>query len=156
MKVVRAAATSTTKSLASSSVLGSSYVLRQPHPREAILNAIFPDPRKPDEPARRHMAMCRELAELGMKLATAAAHRARRDAADDGARPQSRAAGEPDPVETFVRLTGAVTQAIALEARIAQGQPIPATARSPWTRPRAPTQGPSFLVEFPFSGDDPS
>jgi hypothetical protein len=121
---------------------------------EAILNAIFPDPRKADEPARRQMAMCRRLAELGMKLATAAAHRARQDAteaANDGARPQSGAAGEPDHAQTFVRLCDDVMQAIALEDRIAKGLPMPSTARSPWMGPR-----PSFLVELPFRGDDPS
>jgi len=109
------------------------------------LNAISPFPTAEAEEERRarHLRMARELAELGMALARAAANQALlawREApsvaaeppapdttpADTSARNQAAepAAGarpRPDHALAFARLSRAVRQTIALEARIAAG-----------------------------------
>ena len=79
--------------------------------------------------------MCRELAELAMELARAAARRTLQawqaeEAAEPAnnskaSAPAARAAKTPDPGLLFARLSTAARQAIALEARIAAG-PAPA------------------------------
>ena len=98
------------------------------------LNAIAPIPPGTDAAERtaRHLRMCQELAELGMELARAAAARALRDwatPATPAASPDENPAPEPtpqaaaaktlDPGLLFARLSRAVRQSIALEARIA-------------------------------------
>ena len=99
------------------------------------MNAISPVP--PDQPGAartaRHLCLLEELAELGMELARAAAQQALAEwnrppqnataspapetAASRGARPGPRL----DPGLTFARVSRAVRQTIALEARIAAG-----------------------------------
>ena len=82
--------------------------------------------------------MCRELAELAMELARAAARRTLQAwQAEEAAEPANnskapapaaraaRASKTPDPGLLFARLSTAARQAIALEARIAAG-PVPA------------------------------
>jgi len=96
----------------------SSSVLTNPNPGSPTLNALSETP-PPDERTERHLAMCQEMAELGMKLVRAVSHKALRDWTEEAPEPQAKAAKKPDPALTFSRLTGAVRQAIALEARIA-------------------------------------
>jgi len=98
----------------------SSSVLNNPKPGRPTLNAISPEPPPADERTQRHLSMCEELAELGMGLVRAVAHKAMQDWTEDEARAKP-PAKRPDPAQTFVRLSGAVRQAIALEARIAKG-----------------------------------
>jgi hypothetical protein len=82
------------------------------------VNAISPEPQPPpDERTERHLAMCQEIAELGMQLLRAVAHQAIQDWTEE--QPEAKAPKKPDPALTFSRLSGAVRQAIALEARIA-------------------------------------
>jgi hypothetical protein len=128
---------------------------RRPH-----LNAISPIPDESQvERTARHLRMCRELAELGMQLAQAAAQRALRDlqAEPPQAEPSqvepSQAEAPPapppapgtepreprrttDPAILFTRLAGVVRQAVALEARLTAGPPSPSTPHAP--APHAP------------------
>ncbi len=85
------------------------------------MNAIAAEPPKPDERTQRHLAICQELAEIGMQLVRAVAQKAMQDWAEEA--PEAKAPKKPDPALTFARLSGVVRQAIALEARIAQGPP---------------------------------
>jgi len=89
------------------------------------VNAISSEPPRANERTERHLAMCQEMAELGMQLVRAVAHKALQEWAEDEAQAKP-AARKPDPALTFSRLSGAVRQAIALEARIAQGPPTQA------------------------------
>ncbi len=117
------------------------------------LNALAPTA----EPARkaRHLAMAQELAELGMGLARSAAARATTLFAEEAAAPppDPAEAPEPPPVTaavpltpaqshafTFARLSNAIRQAIALEARIAADAfaPRPAAAARAPAQPRRP------------------
>ena len=94
------------------------------------MNAISPPKRHPDaaERAGHQLTVCRELADLAMELARAAARRtlqawqAQEEAepanADKAAAPARRG---PDPGLLFLRFSSAVRQAIALENRIAAG-----------------------------------
>ena len=87
--------------------------------------------------------MCRELAELAMELARAAARRtlrawqAEEEAETAAAKPVAEAPGAktPDPGLLFTRLSTAARQAITLEARIAAG-PAAFAPRSSRTAPR--------------------
>jgi len=96
-----------------------------PSPGSPTLNAIS-EPPEPDERTQRHLAMCQEMAEIGMQLIRAVAHKAMQDWTEEEPEPQAKAAKKPDPALTFTRISGAVRQAIALEARIAQGPPTQA------------------------------
>ncbi len=131
------------------------------------LNAIspFPPAETEDERKARHLRMARELAELGMTLARAAANQAllawreapsaaaepptlagsrpRASAPDEsapdiqanethGAEPAAGIRPRPDHTLAFARLSRAVRQTIALEARIAAGD-IASPRRHPRT-----------------------
>ena len=94
------------------------------------MNAISPPQRHQDEAERagHQLTVCRELADLAMELARAAARRtlqawqAQEEAepanADKAAGPARRG---PNPGLLFLRFSSAVRQAIALENRIAAG-----------------------------------
>ncbi|HEX4260622.1 MAG TPA: hypothetical protein VHY76_05940, partial [Acetobacteraceae bacterium] len=98
------------------------------------MNAIPPAPSTDPERTARHLAMLRELAEIGMALARALGEQAlaalEAPATPDAAAPQAEATPQPstartDPGLAFARVARAVRQCIALEARIAAG-PLPA------------------------------
>jgi hypothetical protein len=57
------------------------------------MNAIAPEPPKPDERTQRHLAMCQELAEIGMQLVRAVAQKAMQDLAED--EPQAKGPKNP-------------------------------------------------------------
>jgi hypothetical protein len=122
---------------------GKEYVLKvahalvhRPHPSPTgKVSALTPvaRPRETDAERRdRELDMLREMAELGMQMARAAAARA--------LDPDSQTAPDfaRDPTLAFARATCAVRQAIALETRIAaaelapaRAQPAPASAHDP-------------------------
>ncbi len=98
------------------------------------MNAIPPARDRPDpERTARHLAMLRELAEIGMALARAIGEQALaalEAPPPDPETPQPEAPPSPapnraDPGLAFARVARAVRQCIALEARIAAG-PLPA------------------------------
>jgi hypothetical protein len=96
------------------------------------VNALTPvaRPRETDAERRdRELDMLREMAELGMQMARAAAARALDP--DSQTAPDQPAAPDfaRDPTLAFARATRAVRQAIALETRIAAAEPAPARAQ---------------------------
>ncbi|HEX4260480.1 MAG TPA: hypothetical protein VHY76_05220 [Acetobacteraceae bacterium] len=93
------------------------------------MNAIPPDPEQAERTAR-HLAMLRELSEIGMALARAIGEQALAaletpSPSDPQAVPTAPAPNRTDPGLAFARVARAVRQCIALEARIAAG-PLPA------------------------------
>ncbi len=96
------------------------------------LNAISPQTHTEEaERRQRHLSVCQEIIDLGMKLTRAAAQRAL-DAAEEEAQPHARPASTTaeapnpnhrprDPNLTFSRLSRGVLQAVTLEAQIAAG-----------------------------------
>lgn len=96
--------------------------------------------------------MIRELAELSMNLARAAAHRAAQDLAEPpepsepASKPASRLPSKPrtDHALTFTRLARAVREAIAVENRIRSDDapPRPAAPRPAAPRPVPPRRAP--------------
>ena len=112
------------------------FFFRSQPQRPAVNIITLHPPTDTDERTARHLAICRELAELAMELACAAARGTLRTwQAEDATEP---AAGEEgaqtakaaDPGLLFARLSTAVRQAITLEARIAAG-PQAFNARTP-------------------------
>ncbi len=111
------------------------------------MNAI--PPARDQEPDRertaRHLAMLRELAEIGMALARAIGEQAlaalEAPATPDPAAPQAEAPDPQSPPRTdpglaFARVARAVRQCIALEARIAAGKlPAPRGRAAPQPAP---------------------
>ncbi len=91
------------------------------HPKAATLNATTPP--CPDEAQRRtrHLSVCQELIDLGMKLARAAAERAlyAHEQATAASTQASQTPPPRDPDLTFSRLAAGVRQAVTLEARLA-------------------------------------
>ncbi|HEX4261274.1 MAG TPA: hypothetical protein VHY76_09245 [Acetobacteraceae bacterium] len=87
------------------------------------MNAIPPDAESDAARTARHLAMLRELAEIGMALARALGEQAL--AAPQAEAPDPPAPPRADPGLAFARVARAVRQCIALEARIAAG-PLPA------------------------------
>ncbi len=107
----------------------------QPTPkRPPTLNAISPQTHISEARRERHLAVCQEIIELGMKLTRSAARRAleadedeaqrRADAANtaptrpEPAPPNPRAS---DPSLTFHRISRTVLHAVAIETEIANG-----------------------------------
>ena len=90
-----------------------------------------PPPEDPAERKARHLAMLRDLAELGMNLARKAAEKADEDLERDDTQAQP---GKPDHNLTFNRHARAVRDTIALESRIASDTP---SRRAPPYRPAA-------------------
>ncbi len=87
------------------------------------MNDMPAPPETAEERTQRHLDMCRNMAEMAMDLAQAAAERAMQDWSDEEENPPDTqakrpAARKPDPAQTFVRLTGVVRQSITLEIRI--------------------------------------
>jgi hypothetical protein len=110
------------------------------------MNAIPPSPpaqELPEARTVRHLAMLRELAEIGMALARAVGEQALQELAPQAGPLEAPQAARPattpsraEPATTFARLARAVRQTIALEARIAAGG-IPG-ARTPHALRPAP------------------
>jgi hypothetical protein len=100
------------------------------------MNAIPPIP--PEEPAAertvRHLAMLRELAEIGMALARALGEHALAALAPPAAETPEPAPAPPsriDPGLAFARVARVVRQIIALEARIVADRDAPPRPRHP-------------------------
>ncbi len=101
-------------------------------PKAATLNATtLPCPDEAAQRRTRHLSVCQELIDIGMKLARAAAERAL------DSHEQAKAANTPhtppvrDPDLTFNRHAAGVRQAVALEARVANNafaRPVAAAA----------------------------
>ena len=99
----------------------------RPRPPNAPLSAPPRAPEADAERRARHLDMLREMAELAMEVARAAAAKA--------TSPDPATADAPDPGLTFARAT---RQAIALETRIAAGDLPPMRAPRPARDPAAP------------------
>jgi hypothetical protein len=98
------------------------------------VNAITRPDFETDDRVARQMRMCRDLAELGMALAQAAAKQALADfaalaqPADKQAAP---AAPGPDYTQLFIRLSANVRQIMLLEARLDAGEAPPRPPADP-------------------------
>ena len=106
-----------------------------------------------DERRARHLSVCQELIDLGLKLARAAAQRALDSAgAEPGERATKRskasatssepadeqnAARAPDPALAFTRLSRCLQQSVTLEARIAADAFRAPASRAPVSRKAA-------------------
>jgi hypothetical protein len=100
------------------------------------VNAITRPEFETDDRVARQMRMCRDLAELGMALAQAAAKKALADFAALAEPPAASAAPAetaPDYTQLFIRLSANVRQIMLLEARLDAGEapPRPRAARAP-------------------------
>ena len=107
------------------------FFFRSEPPERPALDTTTPcESQSAAERTARHLAMCQELADLGMQLTRAAAAKALRDAeaasaaAPPAATPRARS---PDPTLAFARLSREVRQIITLECHLAAG---PAAAAS--------------------------
>jgi hypothetical protein len=85
------------------------------------MNAISRPEIEPDDLVARHMRMCRDLAELGMRLARAVAERAVAGPAEGDAAPAKPAGKTPNYLQLFLRLSTGVRQLMLMEARLAAG-----------------------------------
>ena len=108
------------------------------------MNAISRPDIETDDRVARQMRMCRDLAELGMALAQAAAKKALTDFAalaepgDKQAKPDGTTT---DYTQLFIRLSSNVRQIMLLEARLDAGVAPPRPARVPSPRAPRPTPG---------------
>jgi hypothetical protein len=103
------------------------------------VNAITRPEFETDDRVARQMRMCRDLAELGMALAQAAAKKALADfaaLAQPPAAPAAPVETGPDYTQLFIRLSSNVRQIMLLEARLDAGV-APPRARAEPARPPA-------------------
>jgi hypothetical protein len=135
------------------------YPHRQPtHTPSPTLNAIAaktletdPAHETAEQRTTRHLRICQELIERGMRLARIAADKAEQDmeAPPFAPMPHSAAAAieqaeararlrAPNYGIVFARLSRAIRQTIALQAHIAEGRPIPHPTRPPDQTDRRP------------------
>jgi hypothetical protein len=93
------------------------------------MNAISRPEIETDDLVARHVRMCRDLAELGMKLARVAAEKVLADPAAAAAKPAQKTHGKaPDGTQLFLRLSSLVRQLMLMEVRLAGGAAPRATA----------------------------
>ncbi len=120
--------------------------------RPPALNAIPSEPETPEKRTERQVRQCRRMAELGMKLAEAAARTAMRDQA----KPSAEKSKDMGP--TFARIAGTIHQAIKLEAKLTAPPQAPRTRRpaAPQPEPKRPMPPPPETypeppaTEWPF------
>ncbi len=105
------------------------------------MNAITRPDIEIDDRVARQMRMCRDLAELGMALAQAAAKKALADfaaLAEPPAAPGAAAETGPDYTQLFIRLSSNVRQIMLLEARLDAGGAPPRPRAEPARAPADP------------------